>query len=282
MDTKSQPAADRVYEDFEPYYEWDRDEASIDVLLPGYRREQLKVQVTSKPALKLMGERQITENIWRRFNVEFPIPSDYDTNNVTAKFEGGRLHVKFAKLVKPKETTNPTEEAPRPKEPSQKVDEQKAAQEATEKAKDNAEARTNNEVSDQKTPQKEKEPSYEKEKSKTETAASIDKMDEKKVKTNGLTETTEAATPKAPETKDAKPITRSKTRLLDFTLSLGPYDNRADMDDEALGDLDARVNKRKKLVKGVVLILLVVGLGLYARNALRSFHGGGGSKFQEL
>lgn len=253
------------------------------LLHAGYRREQLKVQVTSKPALKLMGEREITENIWRRFNVEFPIPSDYDTDNVTAKFEGGRLHVKFAKLVKPKETTNPTEEAPRPKEPSQKVDEQKAAQEVTQKAKDNVEARTNNEVSDQKTTQKEKEPSYEKERSKTETVASIDKMDQKKVKTNGLTETTEAATPKAPETKDAKPVTRSKTRLLDFTLSLRPYNDQADIDNEALGDLhDARINNRKKLVKGVVLILLVVGLGLYARNALRSFHGGGGSKFQEL
>ncbi|KAK7276562.1 hypothetical protein RIF29_17705 [Crotalaria pallida] len=270
MDTKPQTVADRVYEDFVPYYEWARDEGSIIVLLPGYRRDQLKVQVTSKRALKLMGEREITQNRWGRFDIEFPIPSDYDTDNVTAKFEGGKLHVKFAKLVKPKETTNPIEEAQSPNEPSQKVDQQNAT----------------NELTDQKeAPQKEKEQSYEKEKSKTETetetvAASIDKMAQKKVSTNGLTETTtETATSKAPETKVARLAKRSKTRLVDFTLSLGPS-NPADIDDEALGDLDAKLNKRKKLVKGVVLILLAVGLGLYARNAFRKSQGG--SKFQEL
>ncbi|CAL0317577.1 unnamed protein product [Lupinus luteus] len=263
MDTKSQVVADRVHEDFTPYYEWARDEGSIIVLLPGYRRDQLKVQVTSKPVLKIMGERQMTENRWGRFNIEFPLPSDYDTENVTAKFEDSKLYIKFAKLDKTKETTNPAEEAPKPKETSQKVDQQNA----------------NNEVSGQETAQKEKEPSYEKEKSKTETeAASLDKM-AKKVSENGLTETTEAPTSKTPQNKVAKPVSRSKTRLLDFTLSLATS-NQADVDDEALEDLDSRLNKRKKLVKGVVFILLAVGLGLYARNAFRSSHGG--SKFQEL
>ncbi|XP_019460849.1 PREDICTED: protein RESTRICTED TEV MOVEMENT 2-like [Lupinus angustifolius] len=258
MDTKSQVAAERVYEDFTPYYEWAKDEGSIITLLPGYRRDQLKVQVTSKPVLKIMGERQITENRWGRFNIEFPLPSDYDTENVTAKFEGGKLYIKFAKLDKTKETTNPPEQVPKPKETSQKVDKQNA----------------NNEVSGQ-----EKETTYEKEKSKTETeAASMDKM-AKKVSANGLTETKEVETLKAPQNKVAKPVSRSKTRLLDFTLSLG-QSNQADIDDEALEDLDSRLNKRKKLVKGVVFILLAVGLGLYARNAFRSSHGG--SKFQEL
>ncbi|KAE9606239.1 hypothetical protein Lal_00024737 [Lupinus albus] len=262
MDTKSL-VADRVYEDFTPYYEWVRDEGSIIVLLPGYRRDQLKVQVTSKPVLKIMGERLITENRWGRFNIEFPLPSDYDTENVTAKFEGGRLYIKFAKLDKTKETTNPPEEVPKPKETSQKVDQQNA----------------NNEVSGQETAQKEKESNYEKGKSKTETeAASMDKM-AKKVSANGLTQTTEAETSKVTQNKVTKPVSRSKTRLLDFTLSLRPS-TQADVDDEALEDLDSRLNKGKKLVKGVVLILLSVGLGLYARNAFRSSHGG--SKFQEL
>ncbi|KAF1868613.1 hypothetical protein Lal_00036051 [Lupinus albus] len=306
MDQKSQLEADRIYEDFTPYYEWARDEGSITVLLPGYRIDQLKVQVTSKPALKLMGERQIIENRWSRLNIEFPLPSDYDTDNVTAKFEGAKLYIKFSKLnIKPIETTNLLpHEAPKPKGPSQEVDQKNA----------------NNEVSDQKTPQKEKETSYEKEKSKTETeAASIYKMAQKKVSTNnnGLTETTEAATKVAKPvsrsktrlldfkteagsidkmaqkklstnningltetteaaTKVAKPVSRSKTRLLDFTLSLGPS-NQADIDNEDLGDLDSRINKRKKLV---LLILLVVGLGLYARNAFRQ--SSIGSKFQEL
>ncbi|OIW16253.1 hypothetical protein TanjilG_18968 [Lupinus angustifolius] len=233
----------------------------------GYRRDQVKVQVTSKPILRLMGERQIIDNRWSRLNIEFPLPSDYDTDNVTAKFEASKLYIKFAKLDKPKETTNnPLEDYPNPKEPSPKVDQKNA---------------NNNEVSDQKIPQKENEPSYEKEKSKTGTeAASIDKMTQKKVSTNnGLTEKTEAAISKVVQTKVAKPVSRSKTRLLDFTLSLGPS-NHADIDNEDLGDLDSRINKRKKLVKGVLLILLAVVLGLYARNAFRK--SSIGSKIQEL
>ncbi|CAL0307507.1 unnamed protein product [Lupinus luteus] len=265
MDQKSQPASDRVYEDFTPYYEWARDEGNIIVLLPGYRRDQLKVQVTSKPVLKLMGERQIIDNRWGRFSIEFALPSDYDTDNVTAKFEDSKLYIKFAKLEKPKETTNLSEEAPNPKEPSEKVDEENA----------------NNKVSDQKIPQKEKEPSDENEKSKTETEdASLDKMVQEKVSTNnGLSEITEAAISKVVQTKVAKAVSRSKTRLLDFTLSLAPS-NSADIDNEDLGDLDSRINKRKKLVKGVLLILLAVVLGLYARNTFTQ--SSIGSKFQEL
>ena len=243
----------------------------------------MKVQVTSKPALKLNGERQITGNRWRRFDLEFPIPYDYDLENVSGKFEfeGSMLHVKFPKLVKPKETTNPPEESSRPKEPSQNVDQQDAAQEVTPKAKeDKVEAKTNNEVSDQNIPQKEKEkekePSDAKGKSKTKTEASINKVAQEGGKANnGITEKIEAATTKAPETKDAKPITRFKTRLLDFTLSLGPS-NR--VYNEELGDLVARANKRKKLVTCGVLTLLVVGLGLCAKNAFTSSDGGSKSR----
>lgn len=272
----------------------------------GYRRDQLKVQVTSKPALKLMGERLIVGNRWRRFSLEFPIPSEYDTDDVTATFEGGRLSIKFGKLIKPKETTTaPPEEAPMPQEPSQKVAEQKTAQESP-KAKQDTEAARTNEVSEQKTPQKTaqedapeakqdkeeprtdevseqktlqkevKESTAEMEKSKTEKAASTERVAEE-VKTSGLTEKTEAAISKAPKTKSAKSVTRSITRLVDFTLCFEPA-NQAD--NEGLGDMAAGFNKSKKLVKWGILILLVVGLGLYYRNAFRSSHGEW--NFQEL
>ncbi|CAJ2653779.1 unnamed protein product [Trifolium pratense] len=289
MDTITKPEADRVYEDFEPYHEWDKYDGSFTVMLPGYRRDQMKVQVTSKPALRLMGERPTFQNRWRRFKLEFPIPSDYDADSVTASFEGGKLSVKFAKLIKPNETTtaaaaaaatnppeetprpnepsqkgddkmgaqegtpktkeekvetketttNPPEEAPSPKEPSQKVDEQRAGQEGISKAKEEkAETKTN--VSDQNTPpQKEKE--------------SITKTD--------------AETSKSPETKGAKFISRSKTRLVDFTLckALSNRDKN-----EALGDSTAGLNDWQKLVAWFILILLVMGLGLYCRKAFGS------------
>ena len=53
-----------------------------------------------------MGERLITDNRWRRFNLELPLLSDYDTDSVTAKFEGAKISIKFGELsqTKRKET----------------------------------------------------------------------------------------------------------------------------------------------------------------------------------
>jgi len=297
----------------------------------------MKVQVTSKPALRLIGERPTFQNRWRRFKLEFPIPSDYDTDSVTATFEGGKLSVKFAKLTNPKETTtnppeaprpkepsqkvdeqkgtpkakeekvetttnppeeaprpkeptqnvdeqkgtpkakevkaetketitNPPEEAPRPKESPQKADEQKGAQEGTPKAiEEKAETKTND-VSDQKTPpQKENDTITEK----SRTEASVDKVAEK-VRTNGSAETINAATSNTPKTKDAKFIARCKTRLVDFTLSKALSNQD---ENEALGNSTTGLKKWKKLVAWVMLILLVVGLGLYCRNTFGSSPG---------
>ncbi|CAL5190361.1 unnamed protein product [Lathyrus oleraceus] len=305
MDTIRQAEADRVYEDFEPSHKWD--DGRFTVLLPGFRKDQMKVQVTSKPALRLMGERPTFQNRWRRFKLEFPVPSDYDTDSVTATFEGGLLTVKLTKLTKPKETTtnpeepsqkiderkglqegtakakeqkketnetttNPPEEAPGPKEPSQKTDEQ----EGTPKAKEEKAETKTNEVSDQNTPTHKEKDSIT-EKSKTEIEASMDKVAEK-VRTNGSTEKTDAATSKVPKTKDAKFVARSKTRLVDFTLpkalsSQDENENENENENEALGDSTRSLKKWKKLVAWVMLILLVVGLGLYCRNTFGSSQG---------
>ena len=35
MDTRTQQAVDRVYEDLEPYYEWARDEGRFTFMVPG-------------------------------------------------------------------------------------------------------------------------------------------------------------------------------------------------------------------------------------------------------
>ncbi|CAJ1971165.1 unnamed protein product [Sphenostylis stenocarpa] len=240
MGSRTQPAAsDRVYEDFEPLYEWVRDERQVNVMLPGFRRDQLKVQVTSKPTLRLIGERMIAENRWRRFTLELPIQSDYDTDNVTAKFEGGTLSIKFGKLSfnTPKESTAPT----------QKVEQQK-------QDTPNEETKTNGEVSaDQKTPQKEE------------------------TKTNGSSETKEE-TP-APKTR---PVSRTKTRLIDFALGSGNQ-----VDNEVIGDSHAGNNKFKKIVKWMVVVYAVVALvalGLYAKNAFISSNGESETEsfFQEL
>ncbi|KAK7300350.1 hypothetical protein RJT34_11194 [Clitoria ternatea] len=245
--------ADSVYEDFEPYYEWARDQGVFTVILPGFTRDQLKVQVTSKPALRIMGEQPVPQNRRRRFYLELPIPSDYDRDNVSAKFETGKLSVKFGKLTKPGETT--PKETPRPKEPSPKVDQQKGAPGDTPKGnEDKTESKINNsnEVSDQK-----------KGETKTETTDNTGKL------TNGTTE--------APKPKVAKPVSRSKTRLIDFSLS-------SRISDEALGELDTGRKMWRRVAKWTLLILTAVGLGLTARYAwsLRSSHEHGESSLQDL
>ncbi|XP_040993608.1 inactive protein RESTRICTED TEV MOVEMENT 2-like [Juglans microcarpa x Juglans regia] len=142
MDAKPR-AVDRVYEDFEPKMEWAREERSdtLIVLLPGFSKEQLRVQVTSSRDLRVSGERPLGNNKWRRFNKELSIPSDVETNKITAKFEGGTLYIIHPKAITP---AKPQDDAKLPAKSqenfksetqfAQKSDQGQAAQEVPSKA----------------------------------------------------------------------------------------------------------------------------------------------------
>lgn len=139
---------------------------------------------------------------WRRINKEVPLPPDCDANEVNAKFERGRLYIKFSIVTKPQETTKPQEAE---------------------------ETKTKSEVSEEKmeTPEKEK----------------------KRVSGGeGL-------------------VKRTKTRFLDYSISLRP----------TFSDEDHK--KPKKLVNSILVILFVVALGIYIRNAFTWFFEGS-SDFQ--
>ncbi|KAJ6368981.1 hypothetical protein OIU78_001366 [Salix suchowensis] len=84
---KSGVAAARVGEDFEPSMDWVRDTGAdtLQIHLPGFKKDQLKVQVTSMRVLRISGERQLSENRWSTFRKEIPISSNYDTNEINAK-----------------------------------------------------------------------------------------------------------------------------------------------------------------------------------------------------
>ncbi|EEF46515.1 small heat-shock protein, putative [Ricinus communis] len=95
-------SAERVYEDLEPIMAWERDHPTADTLviyLPGFRKEQLKVQVTTSRFLRVSGERLVSGNKWIRFRKEILIPSNYETNEISAKFEKGALYVKHPKII---------------------------------------------------------------------------------------------------------------------------------------------------------------------------------------
>ncbi|KAL9458493.1 hypothetical protein AB3S75_007370 [Citrus x aurantiifolia] len=128
MERKPLAAAqtNREYEKFEPSTEWARED-EFDTLianLPGFRKEQLKVQVTTSKKMRISGERPLGNNKWSSFRTEFPISSNYDFNEISAKFEGGKLFIKHPKIITPadhqqeeKPQAQAVTEAPKPQKP---------------------------------------------------------------------------------------------------------------------------------------------------------------------
>ncbi|XP_074294992.1 uncharacterized protein LOC141622872 [Silene latifolia] len=94
-------ASERVYEDFEPVSDLMSAEGyeTVILCLPGFKKDQLKVQLTTSRILRVSGERPIGDNKWKRFSKEFRVPPNVDTKEITAKFEGGILHIKQPKLI---------------------------------------------------------------------------------------------------------------------------------------------------------------------------------------
>ncbi|CAK8538533.1 unnamed protein product [Lathyrus sativus] len=254
---KSQSAPERVYKDLQPYFEWIEDEASstLILMLPGFTKEQLRVQVTSKGVLRINCERQGIENIWHRFGKEFPVPPHCDTNDVNAKFERGVLSVRFPKLItpenKPQEqetiTNQPQEEAsmarqnsPEPKAQTQAqvVDEQRETPKEEEKEDNKIEERVEN--------------------------------DQKNVKTNDESSETKEVVKthegQGQGKRRGKMAQRLKTRILDFNISLRSKDDK-DVDELGFGFGDTKPKKGKMLMNMFVATLLVLVLGVYVKNA---------------
>ncbi|CAI9091839.1 OLC1v1026938C1 [Oldenlandia corymbosa var. corymbosa] len=101
-------AATKKYEFIEPRTETvsEKDADTILIHLPEFRKEKLRVQLTSLNALRISGERE-TEDKIIRFQKEFPLSSNIDANKISAKFEKGILYIRQPKLITPEE--KPTE-----------------------------------------------------------------------------------------------------------------------------------------------------------------------------
>ncbi|KAJ6311021.1 hypothetical protein OIU76_015693 [Salix suchowensis] len=107
-------AAGRVYEDFEPKMEWERElgDDTLRVHLPGFKKEQVRVRVTSSRVIRISGERQLSGDRWSRFLKEIPISSDFNHKEISAKFDGGILYVKQPKLIVPDAAKQQEQEKP--------------------------------------------------------------------------------------------------------------------------------------------------------------------------
>ncbi|PHT94003.1 hypothetical protein T459_01885 [Capsicum annuum] len=70
----------QVYEDFVPPTKQVQEE-HFDILhltLPGFKEEQMNVQLTKTGILKISGQRPIGQNKWQRFQKEFHVAENCD------------------------------------------------------------------------------------------------------------------------------------------------------------------------------------------------------------
>ncbi|KAL7605039.1 inactive protein RESTRICTED TEV MOVEMENT 2 [Lactuca sativa] len=133
MDSKGRTTPTHVYQQLEPSIEWvnEDDCNTLLVYLPGFTKEQLRVQLRSK-TLIISGERKLHDNAWIRFRKEFIASEQCVISKISAKFEGSILFVKQPKSVAPmaEEEGKPPIEAPAPK-PEKPIDETKKHQKRT-------------------------------------------------------------------------------------------------------------------------------------------------------
>ncbi|KAF9684617.1 hypothetical protein SADUNF_Sadunf04G0137100 [Salix dunnii] len=130
---KSRVVGGRVVEEFEPMMDWVRDTAAdtLQIHLPGFKKDQLKVQVTSMRVLKISGERQLSDNKWSTFRKEIPISSNYDTNEIAARFDRGILYVKHPKVIVQEQLSSVVEGKVEPPPPESATEPKKQPQEKT-------------------------------------------------------------------------------------------------------------------------------------------------------
>ncbi|KAK2640910.1 hypothetical protein Ddye_022673 [Dipteronia dyeriana] len=272
----------REYEDFVPSTGWQREPKydTLVVYLSGFKKEQLKVQVTTLRNLRVSGERELGNNKWSRFSLEFPIPANYETNEITAKFEGGSLYIKHPKIITA-EDPKPQQQIEEPKAKEEKATTQTVhAETSMEKLKAGEEEATR-----QKVPSK---TSMEKQKSKEEKAsaqevppkASSEKQPVEKA--NGVA--TNSADDLSHKEAKAKSLEKKKSEDLageDENIS-GDHDQSAivsRMDKPGLerlsqvggGGLVTMMKQTRKSLNFVMALLLALAVRIYncARNAIR-------------
>ncbi|KAK6164021.1 hypothetical protein DH2020_000885 [Rehmannia glutinosa] len=104
MDAKLGAAATNT-NNFEPLSDFVQEEDcdTLLIYLPGFTKEQLRVQLTRTGVLKISGTRPLGDNKWSSFQKDFPVSANCDTNKITAKFEDGILYVRQPKLIVPAE-----------------------------------------------------------------------------------------------------------------------------------------------------------------------------------
>ncbi|KAK7336276.1 hypothetical protein VNO77_16812 [Canavalia gladiata] len=99
MESKHAYSAKRSYEDFDPLFTWHKEETrdTLELHLPGFRRDQIRIQINHFGFLVISGERALDGSRWKRFKKEFEIPSYCNEDGIH-----GNLMQSILSVVMPK------------------------------------------------------------------------------------------------------------------------------------------------------------------------------------
>ncbi|KAH0638717.1 hypothetical protein KY285_035303 [Solanum tuberosum] len=245
MDSKG-AAPNQVYEDFVPTTELVQEENSDTLLLDltGFKKEQVRVQLTRTGVVKISGQRPVAESKWLRFQKDFPVSQNCDKTKISAKFENGILYVKQPKLIttssEKKDQELPTSDAQQPKDEPQPTSQKKDEEQTKDK--------------------------------KTQTPAPTEELPKHQA-TNA--EKPEMEEPNTKETKDLANETPAENTGANSTVEDGNKPSYAcKLDKDAYTGTAAvlaeKLKMPRKLMNMTLIALLVLGIGLYISNKMKS------------
>lgn len=252
----------REYEAFEPTTDWARAGGfdTFRIHLPGFTKDQLKVQLTSTGNLRVTGERPVSGNKWIQFRLERPISSNHDDTNVSAKFENSILLVKFPKIIvqaEPRPEAKPAVQPIKPPEPTPPVEPPKTGQKQDTKEPPKAEKAP---VPAKQTQEKPKKSTEDEAKYGPETA-----LQKKKSEDLAQRKATEE------DHKWGETANIGKRMEKAGTSDAGDIGKpRAEIYKENVGSYVTNPRKLRNLMNTMVAALLILVLGLYVKHVLRS------------
>ncbi|XP_015970961.1 inactive protein RESTRICTED TEV MOVEMENT 2 [Arachis duranensis] len=102
MESKLTHITNRVYEDFDPVCKLRIDEArdTIELHLPGFKREQIRIQINHLRMMIISGERPLLDGTkWKRFKKEIKLPPFCNEDAIHGSFMQNILTVVMPKKI---------------------------------------------------------------------------------------------------------------------------------------------------------------------------------------
>ncbi|QHN86825.1 hypothetical protein HN51_041130 [Arachis hypogaea] len=102
MESKLTHTTNRVYEDFDPVCKLRIDEArdTIELHLPGFKREQIRIQINHLRMMIISGERPLLDGTkWKRFKKEIKLPPFCNEDAIHGSFMQNILTVVMPKKI---------------------------------------------------------------------------------------------------------------------------------------------------------------------------------------